>query len=423
MILTTPLGLENETSRLFNTKDEKGNPVIRTVRIGASCAACKEARVLCTHNESATGEGLSKKKRMLFTHFYAEKKHVMMREFAGEPGDSGLVLYKKEWLLNLAQREEYPTTGIAKFIMIGIDPAQGGPCDWGLCACYFDHTTHTQVIIYMDAQYIEDVSINGVKVFMHKAIETIRTSHHSFRTIPILIACEAGPPTAPATMAATLQLLISQRKIFNVHMMYELDGDRPGVNKTSKNTPLMVIYAQTMLENNQVAFSADFKTNTIVPSGRDNEAIKDKFITQISNVKRVQKNTIRYDGTTGYHVTGKLNGYQDDLYVAWSMIMYWYVVIMGENAEKYQHIIGSTKGRVELGGSLEEDPVTGENSYAIKRLMSSSYHFEHVPLNNETGRPLPLTHPSAPSSILLQRGALAKRRKSHNLLNPDNQIL
>lgn len=409
IILTTPLGLENATSRLFDTRDENGEHIIRTVRIGASCAKCKEARVLCVHNESATGEGLSKKKRQKFMHFYKEQMHVAMREFSGEPGDSGRVMFPHKWLLELAQRKEYPITNIAKFIMIGIDPSGSGGCEWGLCACYFDHTTNTQVIIHMDAHRLDDVTTIGVMKFLKASIQTIRRSHDYFKSIPILIACEAAPHLVCENLAQDLKMLIAKKEVFNVYLMEELPNDRPGVLKTNENTQKMIALTQTMLENNQVSFSEVFTTNTKTPSGNDEECIKSQLIQQLGNVQRRPIGHVRKDGLITYRIDGKMGGQNDDLMVAFVMIIYWYVSIMGERAEKYQHIIGTTRGVMSIGGSLEEDRSTGKNKFAEGNRMKTSYRFDETPLD-KNGRPIKVVATDN------------KRQRSHNLSNPTRQV-
>lgn len=419
IILTTPLGLDNATSRLFDKRDASGEHIIHTVRIGASCSNCRAARILCKHNEGTVGEGLSRKKRDKFWYFYnGGNEHVALREYGGEPGDSGHAMFNNKWLLNLAQRETHPLVNVAKFIMIGIDPAQGGGCEWGLCACYFDHISQTQVIIYMDTCHLESVSTTNIMLYIKKSINAIRLKHAYFSSIPILIACEAAPSVIAENIASSVQLLIQKSEVYNVHMMYELPNGRPGVPKTHENTQLMVRYGQILLENNQVAFSSEFGTSTATASGNDEECIKAKLIKQISQVQRKVIPTARRDGKLTYRLDGKGGGGQnDDLFVAWAMIYYWYYSIMRQPSLKYEHIAGSTNGMVMPGASLAFDPETRENRFAAKRLLSSTHGFEGAPINPETGRPLPLARhtSSIPSDA-------AEKRQRFNDQNPHRQI-
>jgi hypothetical protein len=416
IILTTPLGLDNATSRLFDQRDDKGKHIIHTVRIGASCADCKAARVLCKHNESATGEGLSRKKRDKFMFFYQEKVHVALREFGGEPGDSGRTMFKNEWLLDLIQKQPHETLNVAKFIMVGIDPAQGGKCEWGFCACYFDTITHTQVIIHLDACRLEDVSNNGIMLYLKDSIEAIRWKHRYFRNLPILIACEAAPTIIGENIASVLQILINKGEVYNVHLMYELPNERPGVPKTHENTQRMVSYMQQLLENDQVAFSDVFGTNTKSPSGDDEECIKAKLISQTRNVQRRPIRTPRADGTISYRLDGKGGGQDDDLWVAWAMIIYWYYAIMGERNLKYQHIVGNTHSAIRLGGPLDIDENTGKTRFAQKRHANTTYNFNEAQVNPKTGKLMPIEQIDRPRNEHIE----AKRR--HNSQHPNKKI-
>ncbi len=416
IILTTPLGLDNETSRLFDTRNALGEHIIKTVRIGASCEACRKARVLCTHNENAKGEGLSSKKRAAFMPFYESQMHVAMREFTGEPGDAGRIMFKNEWLLELSARKEHPINNVAGFILVGIDPAQGGGCEWGLCACYFDHIANVQVIIHMDACRLDDVSNTGIMLFLKASIDSIRYKCSYFQKIPILIACEAAPCVIAENIASILDGLLKKNEMYNVHMMHELPNNRPGVPKTHENTQRMVAYGQTLLENNQVVFSELFGTNTPTASGNDEECIKAKFIKQLHNVQRKPKATVRKDGVITYRLDGKSGGINDDLFVAWCMLLWWYFSIMGEKAEKYQHIVGSTKRAISLGGSLTMDAATGRNKFAEKRRLETSHRFEEAPVDSSTGELIPL------SQLHHQNREQTLKKTRYNEYNPDDQI-
>lgn len=335
LILTTPLGQDNETTRLFNTKFE-GKPIIRAVRIGRSCEQCREARVLCNHVENATAEGLSKRKRQAFMEFYKSQMHVAMREYTGETSDDSIEIFRKEWITQLLRRKPFKTPALIDFIFVSIDPAQGGDCEWGFCACYYDAHTNTQVIVQIDGQHIDDTTPNVIMDWLRTSINHIRRRAPAFATVPIVIACEAnGMAMAIRNIEYYISMLIQERSISNVHMLRESPQDRPGVLKTSANTRMMVNYSAQLLENGQVAFADVFGSAL---SGVAQEIAlreKTKFLQQLVNVKVRFVPSGRQDGIPKARIDGKAGGANDDIAVAWFMSYYWYLQFVNSPKSDY----------------------------------------------------------------------------------------
>jgi hypothetical protein len=341
LILTTPLGQDNETTRLFNTKFE-GKPIIRAVRIGRSCDQCREARVLCNHVENATAEGLSKRKRQAFMKFYENQMHVAMREYTGETSDDSQEIFKKEWVTRLLQKKPFKTPAVVDFIFASIDPAQGGACEWGFCACYYDVITNTQVIVQIDGQHVEDVGPNELTEWLRASINHIRSRSPAFATIPIVIACEAAPVLFSRQLEKLIIMLIQERSVYNVHVMRESSKDSPGVIKTKNNTQHMVSCSAQLLQNNQVSFADVFGSSI----GGISEEIalreKTKFLQQLVNVKVRYVPSSRQDGGLKYRIDGKAGGMNDDVAVAWFMNYYWYLQFVNSPKDDYIAIRNQT---------------------------------------------------------------------------------
>lgn len=338
IILSTPLGQDNETTRLFNTKDDDGKPIIRAVRIGRSCEECRIARTLCTHVENATGEGLSRRKRKAFMNFYAEQMHVAMREYTGETSDDSVEIYKKEWIQRLLRRKPFETPALVDMLFVSIDPAQGGSCEWGFCACYYDVLTNLQVIVQLDGPQIDDVTPNLLMEWLRESINHLRRRSASFASIPIVIACEGAPIVISRQLQYYVALLIEERSIFNVHIMREMPGEAPGVPKTAVNTRHMVEFSAHLLQNDQVVFSDVFGSAL---SGVSHEIAlreKTKFLQQLVNVKIRMTPSQRQDGLPKARIDGKSGGMNDDVAVAWIMNYYWYLQFMKSMRTDYQQI-------------------------------------------------------------------------------------
>lgn len=338
IILTTPLGQDNETTRLFNTRDDNGKPIIRAVRIGRSCDSCREARTLCTHIENATGEGLSKRKRKAFMKFYEAQAHVAMREYTGETDDDSVEIYKRAWIERLLHRMPFETPALVDMLFVSIDPAQGGSCEWGFCACYYDVLTNTQVIVQLDGQILDDVTPNIMLEWLRESINSLRRRSSSFAAIPIVIACEGAPSVITRQLQYYITSLIHERSIFNVHIMRELPNDTPGVPKTATNTRHMVEFSAHLLENDQVAFADVFGSSIAGVAVEIARREKTKFLQQLVNVKIRLVPSQRQDGTLKARIDGKGGGKNDDVAVAWIMNYYWYLQFMQSMRPEYMHI-------------------------------------------------------------------------------------
>lgn len=381
LILTTPLGQDNETTRLFNTKFE-GKPIIRAVRIGRSCEQCREAKVLCNHVENATAEGLSKRKRQAFMEFYKSQMHVAMREYTGETGDDSIEIFKKDWITQLLRRKPFKTPAMIDFIFVSIDPAQGGECEWGFCACYYDAHTNTQVIVQIDGQHIDDTTPNEIMEWLRASINHIRRRSPAFSTVPIVIACEAtGMAMAVRNLEYYVSMLIQERSISNVHVMREMPQERPGVNKTAANTRHMVACSSQLLQNSQVAFADVFGSAL---SGTVEEIAlreKTKFLQQLVNVKVRFVPSGRQDGMLKARIDGKAGGANDDVAVAWFMNYYWYLQFV--NSPKTDYVAIRNQSLVSHQGYVKI--VSKYHAQKVKRVRQLNYieHPEERPIVDE----------------------------------------
>jgi hypothetical protein len=333
--LSTPQGPDAPSTRLFNTR-RKGSTktIFLIVRIGKPCDECRIKRTLCLHKENATADGLSKKKRELFMPFFEDDPETFMREFQSETCDDARSMFSNEDLLNLFTMPLEPVPNLIDLIIVGIDPAGGGKCEWGLCASYFDVLKQIEVIIQLDAQRIQNATPSVVMHWLQVSIESIRRRHRSFLNVPIVIACESAPARIGEELAEDIQMLNNAGKIPNTYLMYELGTtERPGVPKTEQTTQDMCRYANLLLKNKQIRFSKVFGTSVLGKTGDD--AKKDFFLQHVNFKKRIDH--YRKDGTAHFVINGKV-GSNDDLAVAALMTIYWYFVLMGSTKPMYEEI-------------------------------------------------------------------------------------
>jgi hypothetical protein len=220
-------------------------------------------------------------------------------------------------------------------IIVGIDPAGGGKCEWGLCAAYFDTVKKIKVIVQLDAQRIPNPTPTVIRHWLKESIDSIRRRHSSFAEIPIVIACESAPQLIGEQLVEHIQMLTNEGLFHNTHLMYEISGsERPGVPKTEQTTQDMCRYASLLLTNDQIRFSKVFGTSVL---GKKPMEAKLEYFKQVRNFKK-RIDHYRKDGTAHFVINGKSNGMNDDLAVASLMIIYWYFIFMTSRKLMYENI-------------------------------------------------------------------------------------
>jgi len=365
IILSSPQGQENPTTRLLSTRTPDGKTIIRAVRVGSPCDSCRQQRILCTHKENATGEGLSRKKRQAFMSFYEGQEHIAMREYTGETSDDSIVIYRAEWIDDLLRRVPFETPMLIDMIIVSIDPAQGGPCAWGFCACYYDVHTNTQVIIQVDENTPENVTPDLLESWLRDSILSLRMRSEMFRFVPIVVACESAPKMVGTQLQYYLQALIDKGTLGNTYLMHETSDGTPGVPKNAGNTQIMVTLSAKLLEYRQVAFADVFGATGIGEPSELKVAAKTRFKDQLQNVKVRLVNSTRQDGTRKQRMDGKAGGKNDDVAVAWFMNYYWYLQFMTSNKDVYAAIrryadawrVGYVTLRSNIGGASSSQQI------------------------------------------------------------------
>jgi hypothetical protein len=339
--LSTPSGQDTPCTKLFNTKDpDTGRTIFLIVRIGKPCDSCQAKRILCVHNEHATGEGLSRKKRSLMQCFFVGDEQSAMQEFQGVAADHSHHIFLPKYMERLLAKDPYPIARPSMLhmqpidmIMVSIDPAGGGPCEWGLCACYYDIKERVQVILQIDNQTLKDVSSKNIQKWLYKSIHNIRLIDEAFASVPIVIACEAAPNIIADQLAIHVQHLIVKGRLTNTFIMREVGDDRPGVLKTHDNTQDMSRYTAMMLENGQIYFSEKYCTSIV---GKTREQARSDLFDQMGNFKKRQVFTTT--GTYIIKIDGKSGGKHDDLVVAMAMNFLHYLLFMLSTKPCYETI-------------------------------------------------------------------------------------
>lgn len=331
---TTPQGSDNVVSRLITTQDEYGDPIIAAVRIGKPCDQCRALKQLCMHKESATAEGLSRKKRQKFQAFYKGQEHIAMREFQGEIGDSSQHIFLPKWLNALAKRPTMSINGPVELLFMTMDPAQGGFNELGVTTCYFSPHIDSQIIVHMDAYPLHPATGKNIKSILLRILNTVRCAQDSFKDVPIVIAVESAPKIFTEQIGEFVSDLLSDGIISNVWVMCKMPGERPGVPKTNQNTQDMCTLAADFMEAGKVFFSDNF---VVSRPGVRKEDMKEKLIQQLLNFKKKEKERTDSFAPPRIRIDGKEGGStNDDLGVSFIMQRYWYTYFWNDESPLYK---------------------------------------------------------------------------------------
>lgn len=255
------------------------------------------------------------------------------QEFLAEVADSGGVLFQGQWMLNLIMSPPHKVRTPIDMLFVTMDPAQGGKCGWGFCACYYDVINNKQVIVMLDEKQVIPATPGNILEWLKNNIFFLRALDPAFRDIPIVIACEAAPNAISEQIADHCQTLINSGLIKETYLMYEQKNERPGVPKTNANTQMMVKYFQFLLEFDQVRFSEVFNTNMPDKTPHD---LKQLFCKEANNFRIKVNDNNRKDGRLTVRMDGKDGNNDDDMMVAVIMQYYWYYTFM--NSNHYEHI-------------------------------------------------------------------------------------
>jgi hypothetical protein len=140
-------------------------------------------------------------------------------------------------------------------------------------------------------------------------IRTLR-SRRLFSGVPIVFVAENQTGYAHTRLEESVQTLL------NVSVLHQNGGDKAGVAKTQLMTSDYVIVVNDILTRKMVFWDKNWFTTTgrRLPNGTtDGEGMLDELCQEI----------LRYCYDENGKLTGKINGMQDDLYVAFAMLCYW----------------------------------------------------------------------------------------------------
>lgn len=337
---TTPSGSDHIVSQMITARDDNGDPVIATVRIGKPCDECSARRVLCTHIENSAAEGTSRKKRTKYQKLYEGREHIAMREFQGEIGDDSQQIYQSVWLRALRDKPLRPLPAHIDTLFITMDPAQGGACEWSTVGAYYDRISGEMVVVLLDSFRIQPPTPQNIREHFERSVEALASENALFAKTPIVLACECAPKNF-AEALAEYALDLARRTSISITVMREMPAIRnlagAGVPKNNSNTLHMADISKVYLENDAVAFS-EACTTSCRTNGSTVETQKLKMLAQLERVKKKRKEQKDPFAPPRFRIDGKEGGQNDDYAVAFMMQPYWYAWFWRSDQESYGRV-------------------------------------------------------------------------------------
>lgn len=336
---TTPGKPEHALTKIIDTRDDDGEFIFNTVRIGKPCDACEKEKVLCTHAANTQPEGTSRAKRSRYMKFYENGlEDLAMQEYMGVFMNKNTRIFEQPWIEALRNRKRVKLKEDVPFLMMTMDPAQGGANEWATMVFYYDKRKGRMVILFMDAARTEP-NAGSIKNRLEKIIQTVRDiqtddNKTPFKYIPIVIACESAPKLFSGFIAEAVAIISKKNPGLagSICVMSETSDNRAGVYKNALNTREMAHMAGEIMRNNLVYISDKFRTLDLVISEKN---MLDKFYNTLPFMER--KQIMKLDGSSKAVITGKGPGCpNDDITVAFMMGPYWYDAFMVSNKPEYQ---------------------------------------------------------------------------------------
>lgn len=317
--ISTPLGPFNYFSKLIQLTEEDGSAFFNVRQLGTICEAClklpTQAEMLaCTHGTNRlppwkSGERHKRLKRITMVGDTAARG---LRENAGIIASDYNTVFDTEnvnRLFSLKTRPHYETIHPPDRIYITADPDGGGLSRMSIASGYVVKSNpvipdFTLIMTGLDLKHTENHLQQ--KDMLEKHIAHIR-GQRIFQNVPIIFI----PENQTGFFHTRMEEYILT--IPNAKTLYQNGGKKAGIAKTQFITSDYVICVQNMLAKDMIKWEKTWVTcsEKFVLNGREGV------------LNELREELLRYCYDDKNKLTGKIQGMQDDLYIAFAMLCYW----------------------------------------------------------------------------------------------------
>lgn len=328
--ISTVLDDFNFFSKLLLLKDEDGDNFFDTIMINTVCRECKklpeEEHENCTHLDDTIlppWKSKVKYQRSKILQTVDANRGRNARESMGLiTGDYNQAIVTKlvKSVMNFETRQYYKVTKSPSRIYITIDPDGGGKSRLSIVSAFICRQEEnilpgTMVILSIDYKQCKN------ELEQDAAVSSV---YYKLRGIPLF---ERVPIIMiPENQSGFFHRRIERNFRFeNCKTFHDNNKEKPGVRKDATRTKDYVIATNDMLSGNLVRFWDEWFS---VHSSEHKEGKE-----HMANT--LKEEMIRYCYDEHGKLTGKINGAQDDLYIAFAMMCYYAKVI--ESVPIYAH--------------------------------------------------------------------------------------
>lgn len=140
IMLSTPTRNDTLFMRFISTiNKETGLPLLQSIHIGGPCSECKLTSTphKCTHNMDELPDWKSRSKQGEYDALMEDHKETNLQENWGMVIDDRLRLYPEAHIDIMLSHKEVSIQAPPVCIYLGVDPTNGGKCEFGIVGCFF----------------------------------------------------------------------------------------------------------------------------------------------------------------------------------------------------------------------------------------------------------------------------------------------
>lgn len=321
LAISTPSDDDNNLyTRMFQMKDDKGNPLFYSIDVGLICKACLESgddrAKRCSHNSQRLPSWKSGSRMNRMKAILKNDMDAFARENLGAMISNSDYVFDRSAILRLDAREPHAVLRPPAFVHIAIDPAGGGTLsDYCIMSMVHVPSSGTNVIVGMDTSASKK---------QHEIDNLIRRHFAGLRRHPFLseaifiVYVEANMSWL---IPNQIESIVCSGAFGSVVMDTTLTkGSKElltGVLTTNANKRLYAEILQACILEDTLVFSLQCVSQAFAEN-------KNKLIEQLRNYRREIKepNDLSF-GTFRESYTGKAKGQKDDMCLCIQLLMYW----------------------------------------------------------------------------------------------------
>lgn len=335
--IATPLDESNFFSKLKLLKDDEGDPLMTVISLTTVCSECKklpeEKHKDCTHIDPNAQPPWKCDERYSRAKIY-QKADPSVGRNARE--NMGLVVgdNKRALITDLVKRfftyetrPYYEITRPPDRIYVMTDPDAGGASQLSIISGIVLRTENTCPVgtgVLLGIDFKNCKSDSDQEAAVKKHILTLR-EQPLFQNSKIIVV----PENQTGYFHTRIENICRDVALGNCVTFHQGNGEKAGVRKDAHKTKEYVMRVNDMLEDNLLRFSTNWFTNS------QEDALVNK--TREGVVEMLKDQCVRYGYDKFGKLTGKIDGYEDDGYVAFAMFCYWsYIIEVFPYYEEYR---------------------------------------------------------------------------------------